>query len=148
MFFPGITESLMPAFVARWSVSILVLIVASVSATSLQAQRIAPVGAHAASTRAATHASDAKRQPATFGDAAQAEAGTGCSRKFHVVVGLLGGTAIGVAAGAVVAARNTERCGGGESCQGPFTGVGEALQGGLIGAALGVLVGVAWPVHK
>jgi hypothetical protein len=138
----------MPAFVARWSIiSMLVLIVASVSATSLQAQRIAPVGAQAASTRAATHASDPKRQPTTFGDAAQAEAGTGHSRQFHVVMGLLGGTALGIAAGAIVGTRNAGRCQS-ESCQGPFNGVSETIEGGLIGAALGVLVGVAWPVHE
>jgi hypothetical protein len=125
----------------------LVLIVASVSATSLQAQRIAPVGAHAPSTRAATRASDAKRQPTTFGDAAKAETGTGRSRQFHVVMGVVGGTALGIAAGAVVATRNAERCHS-ESCAGPFSGVSETIEGGLIGAALGVLVGVAWPVHR
>jgi hypothetical protein len=139
----------MPAFVARRSMfSVAFLIIASASANSLQAQRIAPVGAHAASNRAVARASDMERQSTTFGNTTQAGARTGHSRQFHVVMGLLGGTAIGVVAGAVVAAQNAERCGGGEACQGPFTGVGEMLQGGLIGAALGVVVGVAWPVRK
>ena len=134
---------------ARQSIiSATVLIVASASANTVQAQRIAPVGAHATSTGAAIHASDAQKEPASSGSATQAASGTGRSRQFHVVVGLLGGTAVGVAAGAVLANRNVKRCGGGESCQGPFLGVGEMLEGGLVGAALGVAVGAAWPVHK
>jgi hypothetical protein len=97
----------MPALVARWSimVSVFGLIVASVSATSLQAQRIAPVG------------------------------------------DLLGGTALGIDAGAIVGSRDAGRCHS-ESCEGPFSGVSEMIEGGLVGAALGVVVGVAWPVRK
>jgi hypothetical protein len=139
----------MRTLVARRSImSVLVLIVALASANSLQAQRISPVGARAASTHAATHASDTERRSATLGDATHAAARTGHSRQFHVVMGLLSGTAIGVAVGAKVAAQNTKRCGGGEACEVPLNGVGEMLEGGLLGAASGVVVGAAWPVHE
>jgi hypothetical protein len=124
------------------------LIMASASANSLQAQRIAPLGAHAASTRAVVRARDVDRQSTSFEETTQAGATTGRSRKFHVVVGLVVGTAIGVYAGYVVADRNAERCVGGEACQRPLSGVSEMLQGGLVGAALGGVVGAVWPVRK
>jgi hypothetical protein len=139
----------MPAFLARRSISsVAFLIIASASANSLQAQRIAPLGAHAASIRAIARAPDVERQSTSFGDTTQAGAATGRSRKFHVVIGLVAGTAIGVKAGSVVASRNAERCGGGKDCGGPFHGVNEMLGGALIGAAVGVVVGAVWPVRK
>jgi hypothetical protein len=140
----------MRTLVARRSImSVLVLIVALASANSLQAQRISPVGARAASTHAATHASDTERRSATLGDATHAAARTGHSRQFHVVMGLLSGTAIGVAAGAVVGNQNAKRCHA-EACQveAALGGLGDTVEGGLLGAALGVVVGAAWPVHE
>jgi len=124
------------------------LILASASANTLQGQRIAPVGAHAASIGAATQASDMETRSLVFSDATRVAAGTGHSRAFHVLIGLLGGGAIGAARGAIVANHNAKQCHA-ESCQ-----VEAALGGldiiadGLVGAAVGAGVGLLWPVNR
>src|SRR4051812_31932138 len=109
-------ESLMLAFIARRSIMFMcVLIVGLASASTLQGQRIAPVGARPSAT-AAGKSSDTKGESVTFGDATLEAAGTRHSKQFHVVTGLLGGTAIGVVVGAVVANQEAKRCHA-ESCQ-------------------------------
>src|SRR4051812_21841312 len=101
----------MVACVARRSIiSVALLIIALASADTVQGQRIAPVGARVTSVRAVTHASDTETRPLAFSHATQAAVGTGHSREFHVLIGLLGGGAIGAATGAIMANHNAKQC--------------------------------------
>ena len=131
----------------RSVILMLVPIVVSASASSLQAQHMAPVGAHAALTRTTAQASGTVRQSAIFGDTTQSMVRTGHSRQYHVITGLLAGAAIGWAAGAVVGNQTAKRCHA-ESCQvqTALGGLADMVVGGVLGATAGGIGGAAWPV--